>query len=190
MSKDTKKPANAPTPPVLDPVSLSGTLILDKEFNAENITPLVRSIKYLNLLPKDKQPKRITIEINSPGGVIWNLNHLLYAMETSKIPVDTKAVGLAASCGCLLLMAGKKRYAVMGSDIMSHQYSWGGQGKEHELYGRIKAFKNGSKRMIAMYKKYTGKSETYIRKYLLGPTDVWLTPTEALKHGIIDKVIR
>ena len=123
MSKD-KKPTQ-PTPPILDPVSLSGTLILDKEFNAENITPLIRSIKYLNLLPKDKQPKRITIEINSPGGVVWNLNHLIHTMENSKIPVDTVATGLAASCGCLLLMAGKKRYAIKGADIMSHQYSVG-----------------------------------------------------------------
>ena len=110
-------------------------------------------------------------------------------MENSKIPVDTVATGLAASCGCLLLMAGKKRYAIKGADIMSHQYSWNSQGKEHELYGRIKAFKSGSKRMIDLYKKYTKKSEKYIRQHLLSATDVWLTPAEAKKHGIIDKVI-
>ena len=68
------------------------------------------------------------------------------------------------------------------------QYSWNANGKEHELYGRQKAFKNGSKRMIDMYKLYTGKSERYIRKHLLGPTDVWLTASQAKKHNIIDNV--
>ena len=43
--------------------------------------------------------------------------------------------------------------------------------------------------MIMMYKKYTGKSETYIRKHLLGATDKWLTASEAKRHGIIDRII-
>ena len=43
--------------------------------------------------------------------------------------------------------------------------------------------------MIDLYKKYTKKSEKYIRQHLLSATDVWLTPAEAKKHGIIDKVI-
>ena len=42
--------------------------------------------------------------------------------------------------------------------------------------------------MIAMYKEFTGKSEKYIRKHLLCPTDVWLTASQARKHGIIDNV--
>ena len=184
MSKETitKKP-------VLDPVSASGLLILDDVFCNENITKLVRTIKYLNMVPKDKQPKRITIEINSPGGEIWSLTHLLNAMEESKIPVDTKAVGLAASCGCVLLMAGAKRYAVKEADIMSHQYSAGIYGKEHELEGKQKSLRVMSKRMITWYKKFTGKDEAYVRKHLLGATDVWLTSSEAKKHGIIDKII-
>ena len=186
MTKKTEQKA-APSP--IDPVSLSGQLILDKEFNADNITPLIRTIKFLNLLPKDKQPKRIMIEINSPGGAIMNLSHLLYTMETSKIPVDTMAVGLSASCGCLLLMAGKKRYALREAQIMSHTYSAGSAGKEGELYARVKSFKQVSKNMINWYKKFTKRSEKYIRKHLLKPEDVWLTATEAKKHGLIDKVI-
>ena len=190
MSEETKKPEQKPAvPQPLDPLSLSGYLMLDKEFNSENVSPLIKAIKFLNLLPKDKRPKRITIDINSPGGNVWNLTHLLDTMKESKIPVDTTTSGLAASCGCLLLMAGKKRYASKYADIMSHQYAWKAEGKEHELYGRIKAFKSGSKRMIQMYKTYTGKSETYIRKHLLGATDNWLTPAEAKRHGIIDKII-
>jgi ATP-dependent Clp protease protease subunit len=175
-----------PSPPLLDPLTMSGYILLDKEFDEKSISPIVKTIKLLNILPK--APKRILIDINSPGGKLWSLTHLLQTMKESKIPVDTHTSGLAASCGCLLLMAGKKRSATRSSDIMSHQYSWNANGKEHELYGRQKAFKNGSKRMIDMYKLYTGKSEKYIRKHLLGPTDVWLTASQAKKHNLIDIV--
>ena len=192
MTKDKPKVPTVPTlptPPVLDPLSLSGYLMLDKEFNSENISPLIKAIKFLNTLPKKKQPKRIKLDINSPGGAVWNLTHLLQTIKESKIPVDTHTSGLAASCGCLLLMAGKKRSATRYADIMSHQYSSGVKGKEHELYGSFKSIKTMSKKMISMYKLYTGKSEKYIRTHLLGATDVWLTASEAKKHNLIDTII-
>ena len=71
---------------------------------------------------------------------------------------------------------------------MSHQYSWGSRGKEHELYAINKEFELSSERMIEHYKKCTGKSEAYIRKHLLGPSDEWMSAKEAVKHGIADKV--
>ena len=89
-------------------------------------------------------------------------------------------------------MAGAKgrRFVTHNSSVMSHQYSWGSMGKEHELVAKQKEFKLASKRMEEHYKKCTGKSVTYIRKHLLGPTDTWLSPTETVKHGIADKVIK
>ena len=82
-----------------------------------------------------------------------------------------------------------KRYVTHNTSVMSHQYSWGSKGKEHELYGIIKEFEISSGRMVDHYKKCTGKSEAYIRKNLLGATDVWLTPEEVVKHGIADSVV-
>ena len=164
--------------------------MLDKEFNQENIMPLVKQIMEWNLM--DEVPfEEIKLYINSPGGVVFSAHHLIDVMMQSRIPVSTIAMGLAASCGVLTLMAGKKgkRFATHNTSIMSHQYAWGSKGKEHELYGMVKEFKLSSEKMIEHYKKCTGKSEKYIRKYLLGPTDEWMTPEEAKKHGIIDEVI-
>ena len=184
MTKENKKDPKS----LMDPLTASGYILFDQDFDSDTVKPAIIKIKMLNLLPKDKQPKRILIDINSPGGIIWSLNHLLQTMKESKIPVDTHTSGLAASCGCLLLMHGQRRTATKYADIMSHQFSWGAEGKEHELMGKQKAIKLGSKRMIDMYKKTTGKSEKYIRQHLLGPTDVWLTASEAKKHGIIDAI--
>ena len=72
---------------------------------------------------------------------------------------------------------------------MSHQYSWGSGGKEHELFAKIKQFEISTEKMMDHYKKCTGKDKKYIRKHLLPESDMWLTPEEAIEHGIADKII-
>ena len=72
---------------------------------------------------------------------------------------------------------------------MSHQYSAGSSGKEHELYASLVSFELTSKRMLEHYVKCIGKSETYIRKHLLKESDVWMNAQDAVKHGIADHVV-
>ena len=189
-------PAMMPAPPT-PPVPLgqglrdNGILMLTKEFNQENVMPLVAQLLEWNMMPEGKGPEHVKLYINSPGGSVHSAFHLIDTIKMSRIPVHTIAMGLAASCGCLLLMSGVKghRYITQNTSVMSHQYSWGSKGKEHELYGIVKEFEMSSGRMVNHYKKCTGKSETYIRKNLLGATDEWLTPEEVLKHGIADKIV-
>ena len=181
-------PSSVPTP-VGQVLRDNGILMLTKEFNQENIMPLVAQIMEWNMTT---DLDHIKLYINSPGGSVHSAFHLIDVMKQSKIPVHTIAMGLAASCGVLTLMAGEKghRYITQNTSVMSHQYAWGSKGKEHELYGMIKEFELSSKRMIEHYKKCTGKSEKYIRQHLLPETDQWLSSREVLKHGIADKVIK
>ena len=181
-------PSSPPTP-VGQVLRDNGILMLTKEFNQENIMPLVAQIMEWNMTT---DLDHIKLYINSPGGSVHSAFHLIDVMKQSKIPVHTIAMGLAASCGVLTLMAGEKghRYITQNTSVMSHQYAWGSKGKEHELYGMIKEFELSSKRMIEHYKKCTGKSEKYIRQHLLPETDQWLSSREVLKHGIADKIIK
>ena len=169
----------------------SGVLMLTKQFDQENIMPLVVQIMELNMLEKSEQPEAIKLYINSPGGSVHSAFHLIDVMKQSTIPVHTIAMGLAASCGVLTLMSGVKghRYITQNTSVMSHQYAWGSKGKEHELYGIVKEFELSSGRMIDHYKKCTGKNEKYIRKHLLPETDQWLSPEETIKHGIADHIV-
>lgn len=182
-------PSSAPTP-VGHILRENGILMLTKEFNQDNIMPLVTQIMEWNMA-SDKMD-HIKLYINSPGGSVHSAFHLIDIMKQSNIPVHTIAMGLAASCGVLTLMAGQKghRYITQNTSVMSHQYAWGSKGKEHELYGMVKEFELSSERMIEHYKKCTRKSEKYIRKYLLPETDQWLSTEEVIKHGIADKVIQ
>jgi len=169
----------------------NGVIFLTDEFNQEKIMPVVAKIMEYNLMEEEIQPNFITLVINSPGGSVHSAFHLIDVMKASLIPVHTFALGLAASCGVLTLMAGAKgkRFITPNTAVMSHQYSWGSKGKEHELYAITKQFEISSERMVSHYKKCTKKSETYIRKHLLSPTDAWLTTDEVIKHGIADEIL-
>lgn len=167
----------------------NGIIMLTGEFSMETVMPLVTTIFEYNLMELELAPERITLMINSPGGRIDCCLTLIDAMQTSEVPVDTMASGLAASCGIMVLMAGDTRFASKTAQMMSHQYAAGSQGKEHELYSRVKAFEHTSEWMVDHYRECTGLSEKKIRKHLLGPTDVWLSAQEALSFNIIDKVI-
>ena len=170
----------------------NGILFMDRKFDQENCMPLVKMIMEYNLMPAPKRPPIIHLYINSPGGEVASAFHLIDVIKQSKIPVYTYGMGSIASCGVLLMMSGEKghRYLTQNTSIMSHQYSWGAGGKEHELYAKIKAYEFSSEKMLEHYVKCTGKKRDYIRKYLLPESDTWLTPEEAVKHGIADKIIQ
>jgi len=74
------------------------------------------------------------------------------------------------------------------TSILSHQFSWGSWGKEHELFAQVKEFELSTKRMIEHYKKCTGLKEKQIREFLLPPEDRWLSAKEAKKLGLCDSV--
>jgi ATP-dependent Clp protease protease subunit len=138
----------------------------------------------------DTRLPKLTLIINSPGGDVHAAFALIDTMKASSIPIKTVGLGLIASCGFLIFIAGTKgsRILTPNTSILSHQYSWGSAGKEHELYARVKEFELSTRRMIEHYKKCIGMSEKQIREVLLPPQDVWLDANEAKKLKICDKI--
>ena len=137
-----------------------------------------------------RKKKKLQFMICSPGGEMPPCFALIDIMKGSKIPIHTIGLGLIASCGLLLFISGEKgkRILTPNTSILSHQFSWGSHGKEHELFGQIKEFELSTKRMLDHYKKCTGLTEKDIRKHLLPPEDVWLSAQDAKKLGICDAV--
>ena len=111
-------------------------------------------------------------------------------MMGSKIPIRTIGMGMIASCGLLMFITGTKgkRILTPNTSILSHQYSWGSWGKEHELFARVKEFDLTTIRLMNHYKKCTGLKEEKIRSQLMPAHDVWLDAKEAKKLGLCDKV--
>ena len=168
---------------------LNGVVIFMGDVTVESMSPLIDWILAENY-KKEKRQKELTLGICSRGGDLNACFALVDIMKGSKIPIKTVGLGMIASCGLLMFITGTKgrRILTPNTSILSHQYSWGSVGKEHELFARVKELELTTERMINHYKKCTGLKETDIRKYLLPPHDVWLGAKEAKKLGLCDKV--
>jgi ATP-dependent Clp protease protease subunit len=158
------------------------------EVSLETMSPLIDWILAENL--KDKKQKELTLGICSPGGDLNACFALIDVMKGSRIPIRTIGLGMIASCGLLMFITGTKgkRILTPNTSILSHQFTWGSYGKEHELFATVRELELTTERMINHYKKCTGLKEQDIRKYLLPPQDVWLGAKEAKKLGLCDKI--
>ena len=175
----------------VEPVVLynKGIYLLMDVITAESCKEAIEFVLKQNA--EKKKQKRLQFMICSPGGDVPSCFALIDIMKGSKIPIHTIGLGVIASCGLLLFITGEKgkRTLTPNTSILSHQYSWGSYGKEHELFAQVKEFELSTERMINHYKKCTGLTEAQIREHLLPPEDRWLSAKEAKKLGICDKVI-
>ena len=166
----------------------SGIFVLMSKIDSYAIKETVEFILRQNT--EKKKQKRLQFMICSPGGMMPECFALIDIMKGSRIPIHTVGLGCIASCGLLLFITGEKGYRVLtpNTSILSHQFSWGNWGKEHELFAQVKEFELSTKRMLDHYMKCTGLDEEEIREHLLPPEDKWLSAKEAKKLGICDKV--
>ena len=166
-----------------------GVHVFMGEVTMETMSPIINWIVSANFT-KEKKHKELTLGICSTGGDLNACFALVDVMKGSKIPIRTIGMGMIASCGLVMFISGTKgrRILTPNTSILSHQYSWGSFGKEHELFAQIKEYDLTTERMIAHYKKCTGLSEKEIREYLLPASDVWLSAKEAKKLGLCDEI--
>ena len=138
----------------------------------------------------EERPDLLNLIICSPGGDLNAAFAVIDTMKGSAIPIRTIGLGQIASAGLMIFIAGDKGHRILtpNTSILSHQYSWGAFGKEHELFATVKEFDLTTKKMIQHYKKCTGLTDAKIREVLLPPQDIWLSPSESKKLGLCDEV--
>ena len=98
---------------------------------------------------------KITMIVNSHGGSMTSGFSVIDVMKGSKIPVRTIGLGILASMGLHIFISGKKGERVLTPNtlIMSHQWTWGTYGKEHELLASMKSFDLVTEMQIRHYRK-------------------------------------
>ena len=167
-----------------------GIFFLNGEINSYSIGSAIRFILEANINNGDNKWEYITFLVNSPGGFVTDGFALIDIMLGSYIPIKTVGIGLIASMGLQIFLAGEKGSRMMtpNSMILSHQYAGGTYGKEHELIAAQTEQNNLTEIVMRHYKRTTGLSDSKIREILLPPHDVWLTAKEAQKYGICDIV--
>jgi ATP-dependent Clp protease protease subunit len=165
----------------------AGMYVFMDEVSSDSIKPIIEWILVENHVSKKKK-KELLLMICSEGGSMEDAFALIDVMKSSSIPVKTVGLGSIASCGLLIFLAGApgRRILTPNTSILSHQYSWGSEGKHHELWAVTKEFGLAQQRMIRHYRETTGLTEAVIREKLLPAHDVYLSADEALELGICD----
>ena len=132
----------------------------------------------------------LNLIVNSTGGSLYDAYAIIDIMQSSNIPVRTIGLGQIQSAGLMVFLAGAKGQRILtpNTSIMSHQYSWGSEGKHKELVAIQREFDMTYERMVKHYMKHTKMTRKNVEKYLLPSEDVFLSADDALKFGICDKV--
>ncbi len=141
-------------------------------------------------LENQSPEKDIKLYINSPGGSVTAGMAIYDTMQYIKPNVSTICVGLAASMAAVLLAAGEphKRLALPNAEIMIHQVMGGMEGQASDIKIRAERILRMKDRLNKVLADATGKDIKTIERDT--DRDNFMTAEEALKYGLIDKVIK
>ncbi len=151
----------------------------DDLFSAVNSEGIVSELKEL------KDAKRIQVDINSPGGSVFEGNAIYAALKAHPAHITVHITGLAASIASVIAMAGDTITMAENALMMIHK-PWGNfTGNADELRNKAETLDKVEKTIISAYRR-TGKTESDIQQLMADET--WFSADEALTHGFIDEV--
>ncbi len=147
-------------------------------------------VAQLLFLEAEDPEKDIQIYINSPGGSVTAGMAIYDTMQQISPDVVTICFGVAASMGAFLLSGGTKgkRLALPNSRIMIHQPLGGAQGQAVEIEIQAKEILFLKKTLNSLLAEHTGQPLDKINEDT--ERDYFLSPSEAVEYGLIDKVIK
>ena len=130
----------------------------------------------------------ISLYINSPGGSVTAGMAIYDTMRYIKPQVRTVCVGMAASMGAFLLMAGEKgkRLARPNAEVMIHQPLGGAPGQATDVAIRAEWLMKTKKKMTAMMAEMTGQPLKKVQADV--ERDYFMSAEEALEYHIIDEI--
>ena len=160
-------------------------VFLRGEVNQEMANSIVAQLLFLEMEDPEAE---ISMYINSPGGSVTDGMAIFDTMRYIKPKVRTVCLGMAASMGAFLLMAGEPgmRYALPNSEVMIHQPSGGASGQATDVQLHAQWLLRTKNKMNTLMSEMTGQPLEKIQQDV--ERDYFMTAQEALEYGIIDKI--
>ena len=160
-------------------------VFLGGEINDDTANLVVAQLLFLEMEDPDAD---ISLYINSPGGSVTAGMAIYDTMQYIKPQVRTVCVGMAASMGAFLLMAGEKgkRLALPNAEVMIHQPLGGAQGQATDVAIRAEWLMKTKKKMTSMMAEMTGQPLKKIQADV--ERDYFMSAEEALDYHIIDEI--
>jgi ATP-dependent protease ClpP protease subunit len=130
-------------------------------------------------------PGPLVVEINSPGGNVWDGLTIYNMLRGRQAPVTTRVVGIAASIASIIALAGDTVEMADASLFMIHDPSGMVAGTSDDMRKMANALDQHAEILAGIYVKRTGKTSAQIRAAMSAET--WFTAQEAIQFGLADK---
>ena len=146
-------------------------------------------IAQLLFLEKQDPKKDIVFYVNSPGGQVSSALAIYDTMQIIAPDVSTVCLGMAASGGAIVLMAGAKgkRFTLPHAEIMIHQPLGGTEGQATDIAIHAEHIIKTKDLLNDLIAKHSGQKITKVREDT--ERDKFMTAQEALNYGLVDKII-
>jgi len=140
-------------------------------------------------LAKVKSATSITLNLNSPGGVITEGLAIYGMLREVSDKLTVRVYGVAASIASVIALAGSKLEMAEGSFLMIHDPFISGfiEGKAEELQSMAEALNKMKKQICNIYQRKTGLAEDVLLKYM--EDESWFSAAEAVELGFADEVL-
>lgn len=162
-------------------------IFLGTDVNPHTANLVVAQLLFL----QNEDPKKdIYLYINSPGGSVYDGMAIYDTIQYIKNDVQTVGIGLQASMGAFLLSSGTKgkRFLLPNAKVMIHQPSSGTRGKVSDMEIDLQESLRVRHLLNEILAKNTGQKLSQIEKDV--DRDYWMTANEAVKYGLVDKVLK
>lgn len=140
----------------------------------------------------DSDQPIIPIVIDSYGGIVDSLNSMVSDIQHADKTIATIVVGKAMSCGSVLMTMGTDgyRYIDKNARVMIHEVSSGDRGKSTDFTNSAEEVKRLNRQIFTLMAANCGKTEEYFIREMFerNNADWFLTPEEAVKHGMANKI--
>ncbi len=161
-------------------------IFLGTEINDYTANVIQAQLLYLD---SSDPGKDISIYLNSPGGSVYAGYGIYDTMQYVSCDVSTICTGMAASMAATILVAGTKgkRFALPHSRVMIHQPMGGMNGQASDIEIAAKEILRVKKELYQIIADHSGQTIEQVEQD--SDRDKWMTATEALQYGMIDKVL-
>ena len=153
---------------------------------AESCAVVIRDLLHLQ---RQDPTMPITLYINSPGGEVQSGLALYDVMQAVSCPIRTVCLGMAASMGALLFIAGDEREILPHSRIMIHDplIGAGAGGSALSVKARADDLMRIRDITAGVIARHSGMSIE--RVFELTASDTYFEAEEAVEAGLADRVI-
>ena len=161
-------------------------IFLGEEVNEHTANSVVAQLLHLAYVDPEAD---ISLYINSPGGSVYDGMAIYDTMNFIKPDVATYGIGLQASMGAFLLSSGAKgkRFCLPHAKVMIHQPSSGTRGKVTDMEIDLKETLEVKEMLAKIMAKNTSQKLSKVKADM--ERDYWMSPQEAVRYGLVDKVL-